>query len=709
MASALANGAEESDLIEIRAAEIGYGGVYRSGYWTPVRLTLASRRAASGRLEILASDGDGVPIRYASLPSEQTSLSLAPGQESKHVFLVKSGPEQSRLSVRLVDPQSEAVLWQSGLPGDVPRPISASWEIVLSLGGVDASRAVSMVRRPESQRLMHAVLRDPRQAPEQWWGWEGVETIVVNLGAAAPTQSMSAVQWQALADWVRIGGGRLILSGAAERLATPSELAPLLPGTLAGSGPLRDPSELERLTGQSLVLPTDPAARPPVALWENVQGKVELYDRGISGAVPLAVRASRGFGEVIFLGLDLDHPALARWAGRDVWLAAAIERRREGAAASPPPHAAARLGYDDLVGQLRVALDRFPEVTVVNFTTVFVLMLIYLALVGPLEFLILERLRLPRWITWLIFPAVAGLFCAVGWYFQQGAHGQSVRVSRAEVIDVDQESQLVRATDWLHIYSPAPQRFDLSLKVDRRPLALADAPQGWLTWQGLPGNGLGGLAANQFVSASLPAYVVKQPPQGGIEGLPIQAASSKSLAARWWSRIALAQSSSLHVNDFGLLEGELVNPLPVDLSEALLMYDEWMYRLREVSAGQRVRVADFDPLNLEARLQQRRVAGAKDVASPWERDSTDVPRILQMLMFHEAARGSTYTGLAHRYQTFLDLSPHLKNGRAILVGRIRAPMAELISDSEPIAAAPPSEGSVWLRLVLPVSPKPAGR
>ena len=36
--------------------------------------------------------------------------------------------------------------------------------------------------------------------------------------------------------------------------------------------------------------------------------------------------------------------------------------------------ALAHLGYEDLIGQLRTALDQFPGVTMVNFTTVSVLM-----------------------------------------------------------------------------------------------------------------------------------------------------------------------------------------------------------------------------------------------------------------------------------------------------------------------------------------------
>ena len=44
-----------------------------------------------------------------------------------------------------------------------------------------------------------------------------------------------------------------------------------------------------------------------------------------------------------------------------------------------------------------------------------------------------------------------------------------------------------------------------------------------------------------------------------------------------------------------------------------------------------------------------------------------------MLMFHEAARGQSYTGLTHRYQPQIDLSEHVRLGQAVLVGRAERP------------------------------------
>ena len=48
-------------------------------------------------------------------------------------------------------------------------------------------------------------------------------------------------------------------------------------------------------------------------------------------------------------------------------------------------------------------------------------------------------------------------------------------------------------------------------------------------------------------------------------------------------------------------------------------------------------------------------------------------RDMEMLQFHKAAGGEVYTGLTHAYQPYLDLTDHLRTGRAILLGRGASP------------------------------------
>jgi hypothetical protein len=152
-----------------------------------------------------------------------------------------------------------------------------------------------------------------------------------------------------------------------------------------------------------------------------------------------------------------------------------------------------------------------------------------------------------------------------------------------------------------------------------------------------------------------------------------------------------------------LLAGSIRNPLNVDLTECMLLYDHWAYSLARVDARQQV---SFDeslaPRNLDTLLRQRRIEDMKDVTTPWDQSLTHVPRILQMVMFHEAAGGRAYTGLLHRHRGEVDLSDHLQTGRAVLVGRAPSPAVRLtVNGQTPVGK---EEGQQWtyFRMVFPV-------
>jgi hypothetical protein len=328
-----------------------------------------------------------------------------------------------------------------------------------------------------------------------------------------------------------------------------------------------------------------------------------------------------------------------------------------------------------------------------------VLTIIYLLLIGPGDYFFLSRLNLPRQVTWVSFPLVAVGVIAVAWGFDRQAHGRQTKLNQVEIIDIDLAHQQARGTAWMHLYSPRTRQFDLKLVLPSGG-EMATGAMGWLVWQGLPGNALGGLESRQPALYSSEPYAISVRGEPQMEGLTVQVASSRSLSAGWWAKTNLPAARGLTIDRYGLLAGEFSSPLPMALSECLLAHGEKLYRLRTIEPGERVRMDDLAPLDLEARLQQRHIEQTKDVSTPWEQDSIDVPRIVQMLMFHDAAHGSTYTGLTHRYQSRIDFSQHVHLGEAILVGRAREAATRLMDGD--VAAAEEVSFWTWYRVVLPV-------
>lgn len=695
--------------IRVEQVRIGFDGKYKAGFWAPVTLTLSAggQQPVEGELSILATDGDNVPVVY---PNERKQAIVAGDTAQQHLRYFRMGPQRGKLAAQLQAGDSGKVIWSQSLRDLTPPPLAATQELLVTIGpdlGLDA--ALKLSRRPEGQGAVAARVAQVAELPDRWWGYEGVDWLFLPTRDRSLVDSLSDDQFEALRQWVLMGG-RLVLSVGAEGeslLADGSRWRTFAPGPLSEVRPLRDRAGFESFTNTELPWDNEEFQRnrPLIAAFEQFEGRTEVDEGGVAQGQPLALRRTYGFGHILFLSFDLDDPQLAAWAGRprlinnllQRWQSPVEDGTRQGR------QAVQHLGFEDLSGQMRAALEQFPGITVVNVATVAVLTLAYLLLIGPADFFLFRRTGLPAYGAWITFPLTVVGFCLAAWYMATSAHGNALRINEAEVVDIDTTQQVVRAHTWNHLYSPRAAQYDVALAVDGGSIGVDAAPLGWLSWQGLPGSGLGGLASQQVSLIESPAYTVDPPDQDpAIHRLPVPVASSKALASRWWGKSDATPVSELTVNEFGLPRGELRNPFQFDLDECLLAYDEWLFRLQKIPAGRSVSLEDFPSLNLEARLTQRTVVDAKDITTPWDQASVDVPRIMQMLLFHETARGRGYTGLTHKYLGPLDLTEHIRSGRAIFVGRANQPISQLTVDgaaSENIGA---KQQWTWVRFVLPV-------
>ena len=165
------------------------------------------------------------------------------------------------------------------------------------------------------------------------------------------------------------------------------------------------------------------------------------------------------------------------------------------------------LGYVDLSGQLRSALDQFQGVHLVPFWTVTLLTLGYIAILFPLNYLVAFRwLKRPQ-LAWIIFPAVALLFCATAYAMAHQAKGNRLRVNQVDVVDIDIDSHWARGTTWINLFSPANAAYDLRgnkfARCEKRSIAFGRI-HSELVWAGQ--HGLGGMN-----SAAASLSLVDQP------------------------------------------------------------------------------------------------------------------------------------------------------------------------------------------------------
>ena len=175
----------------------------------------------------------------------------------------------------------------------------------------------------------------------------------------------------------------------------------------------------------------------PVPKLEDVVGKVDIAD----GNLPLVVRSARRFGQIVFVGVDLDRRPLSEWEGRGTLVARLLDLNEPGAtdpaAQNNPNVAFTRSNSWDLVSGLRSGLDNFRGVTPISFAVVAALILGYIVLIGPGDYFLVKKVLRRMELTWITFPVWVVLVSAARTPWPCTRRETDLRLNQVDLVDVD--------------------------------------------------------------------------------------------------------------------------------------------------------------------------------------------------------------------------------------------------------------------------------
>jgi len=720
--SSAASGAE-SKPPQIVGARVGLADRYKAGLWTQVEITLAGgSETVEGELALIAPDGDGVPGRAAT--GAKKPCRIEANRETKIRLLTCFGRVRSTMTVEL---RAKGTLIAARrfetadrADGEHYLPALESRKLIVTVGAEslpwsEAGRASGLT--PE-HRPVEAWIENPSDLPTDWCGYEGVDAVVLLTDQPEIFRNLQAddPRWKALEEWIWMGG-RLVLSvgqNAEAILAEDSPLARFAPGRFERFGTLSESGALELFAGSRSSMLSEASGPVRIPRLSEVRGTIEARESD----VPLAVRTGRGFGQVLFVALDLSRPPVSGWYGRPQLLAALLDLPLLRSEDSETPSAVMRHGFNDISGQLRSALDQFADVRIVPFWIIAALIVLYLLLVGPGDYFFLRgAIRRMGW-TWATFPLAVLLVSGGAYWWAYRMKGDRIHVNQADVVDVDASTGRMRGTTWANVFSPRMETYNLSVRPVCTASSHVEGPDAtrpraavlheradwddstWMKWLGLPGSALGGMnprTAGPLVWSAPFRYV---PERNALQDVPIPVWATKSFTARWrgWG---VAPPADLAVVD-QVLTGTVVNPFGFPLRGCLLAHGRLVYEIGAIEPGETARVgvyskrSEFKTLLTGRRLDLNETGAItadryRQVTTPYRSSSVELPYILQTMMFYEIAGGYRYTGLWNDYQGFVDLSYLLKTDCAILVARgpdspgDAGHGAELLRDGQPLA------------------------
>ncbi len=187
-----------------------------------------------------------------------------------------------------------------------------------------------------------------------------------------------------------------------------------------------------------------------------------------------------------------------------------------------------------------------------------------------------------------------------------------------------------------------------------------------------------------------------------IDQLPIPIWSTKGLTARWTTQAEALLTADLSDPGDQAIKGSIENHSTLSLTEAVLVYERWAFPLGAIAPGAAVSFEGrADQQNVDTYFKRDSRVGGADTVKPYDVSGTNVDRVMEMIMFHEAAGGIAYTQLGNGFERSLDAAKQLRCGRAVLMGRAPSGGAMILRDGKPLVG-PEDHRTTFVRFFLPV-------
>jgi hypothetical protein len=670
---------------------------YKVGLWTPVYVELFG-----GSEGIAARPGEDPPhIEIETVDSEDVGtlirvpVKLEPLESQTVMGYVKTGRLGGGSNEVTVTLRANKQKYKP-LSVDIFYALDIDAHLYLTIGP-KITDLYSAVRKIDKQVDDKEIL-DPRvdfqnsfrhvvyenkveRLPEVWFGYNSVDMIVLATGNREFLKVLNQDAKKfgrlgragALAQWVR-RGGRLVVPIAHANQDVVAELLksqawvppiPVVPPSSAGKAPLA----LRSL--------------PKVAQWGGVQDKpfqradpkqklelAKLDDGNVppgnwqvlaesdddSGKHPLIAQVRYGLGQITYMAFSLEDTSFFQWDGKEQFLQTMVFKLAPKAPGGNLDKDGRLLPMgrqnnpNDITTDLLGILDNF-DVKVIPFGYVALFIVLYILVVGPLDFVLLKYVfKRLEW-TWITFPVVVLAVSVIAYFAAYALKGRDLKINKIDIVDFDMRT----SPDAENVHAYGHSFFTiLSPRIQNYTIGVEPNPLFWgaevekkvmsvdlLSWMGRPSGGPHGMGRSGSAGFFRKPYAFRDDAKG-LEGVPIPVWTTKAFCASWEQTLKappfvvdlVYQKKQIRGKDLKIT-GKLENHLAVDLIDVWLIYDDRCYPitdgLKSVKNG-----AAAQPISLPASTMNMDAwANLSDPAPEPRAWSSDPTSLVKRILFHE--------------------------------------------------------------------------
>ncbi|MDQ5825913.1 MAG: hypothetical protein M3441_17095 [Chloroflexota bacterium] len=449
-------------------AGFGEDGSYAMGEWFPVRVTLDNPAGAGDRrvrveVNLLGDSGSssllGVYARDVDLPS--------PSRKEVTLYTFASNFAHS-MSVRLN--QGGTVIATANFKLDPQEPVNSA------IVGVVSSDS-SLLNLYEGEQVGH-----PQQVPlSSRWGApppatqeaaratiahmapEHITPLAAGLNSLAAlvvddveTGALSQEQRDAVAAWVARGGTLVVTTrpGGADTLAGFSDI---LPVSASGTRNLAGLNGLSDLVATPLEA-SGPFIVPEARLRTDVGGAPRVL--AAQGGVPLVAMRDLGKGQVVYLAVSPGVEPLKGWDGTVPLVKRLL--------AEHPIHLgsdAAQYGMPTTVFDTYGSIFDLPGLDLPEPLLLAAFMFIYILFVGPINYIILKRMRRAE-LAWVTIPVMVAIFAGMAYFIGLQSKGGELLTIRGNVMHTTPGLDTAETQQYLGVFSPIRRTYRLQVGSD---------------------------------------------------------------------------------------------------------------------------------------------------------------------------------------------------------------------------------------------------
>jgi hypothetical protein len=700
--------------------------LYKAGAWTPVYVTLINvgrydpdpRKDGPAVVIVETADCDDTTNTY-TVPVPQFDEQEGLAGQARVVAYTRAGGRYPDFTVRVVTAAAGKDLGQ-------PFKLGQQSGRYQSANGLDPNQGlyVALGTRLPGLSGLGKIDKDPNQPnnvvngerkayvallaginemPALWFGYDSADVVILATSDRTFANGLlnDRVRTAALAEWVRRGGRLIVCAGTnADVLSGSEELKAILPVDIGKpylATSLRFPWTVE---GGDPIALADPDGKPTISLTgliprdKQARGYRVLVEGppGVTGSSPVVVQGAYGLGRVTVLAFDPDKPPVTRWpnptqttfwrrllaeAGPHIPNSAGANRNVYNYGGRNNPEAVA----DAELHAINSHLEAFEGVPVISFGWVALFILIYILVVGPLDYLFLKKVVKRLELTWITFPTVVLAVSAGAYFTAYHLKGSELRINKMDVVDIDLQTGRAYGRTWFSVFSPRIQRYTVGVEPAAPwagPAETAD-PAVAVSWFGDARQGRQDLFRQSYEYA---------PRAVGLRGVPIKVWTTKGFQADWAAPLETGKPPfENHLRHPpgrpDEVIGTVTSRLPIALDDVLLIYRGEVAPLGSLLPDT-AKTVPTTRVKLSAVRQDPSVltagAGATD-------------RLRLDLLFHEAWTAGQETSNGSLRD--LDQSWRLTDDNrdeVILVGRL----PQVKGPAEDVTKSPGSPSRLWL-------------